>query len=132
MIARRLSTYDSGIFDPASMLAEVKASVANGSAGGINARAPLFLYSVSVADGSEQLVRGAQFSALSLRLLRDIVCTGDDAKPYLGMQGLFAGSSGLSYTDLISPSVLIEEIELRKPERETDKLPYLPNPYAEK
>jgi len=131
MIARRLSTYDAGIFDPASMLAEVKANVANGSTGGINARAPLFLYSVSVDNGSEQLVRGAQFSALSLRLLRDIVCTGDDAKPYLGMQGLFAGSSGLSYTDLISPSVLIEEIELRKPERETDKLPYLPNPYSE-
>ena len=132
MIARRLSPYDAALFDPASLLAEVKSNVATGSIGGINARPPLLLYSVNVDDGKEQLVRGAQFSSLSLRVLRDIVCTGSDTKPYLGLQGLYAGSSGLSYIDLMSPSILISEIELRKPERETDKLPYLPNPYSEK
>jgi hypothetical protein len=42
----------------------------------------VLLYRVSVADGKEELVRGATFGKMTLRALRDIDCMGDDAKAY--------------------------------------------------
>lgn len=126
IIARRLSTYDTVIFDPASIMAEIKSNAENGSSGGLVVRSPLLLYSVSVDDGHEEPLRGAQFDSLSMRVLRDIACTGDDTRAYLGL----GGSGGYQHT--VTPSILINEVELRKPEKETEKLPVLPNPYADK
>ncbi len=126
IIVRRLSTYDTVVFDPAAIMAEIKSNAENGASGGLTVRSPLLLYSVSVDDGHEELLRGALFDSLSMRVLRDIACTGDDTGPYL----VLGGSGG--YQDVVAPSILINEVELRKPERETERLPVLPNPYAEK
>jgi len=128
MIARWLAPFDAGFFSPASLLAEARANT-GGMGGGSFVRSPLFLYSITVADGHEELVRGAQFSPLSLRILRDIVCTGTDAKPWVV---LAMEPGALAYYDLVAPSLLIGEIELHKPSKENDKLPILPNPLSEK
>ena len=85
------------------------------------------LYRVSVADGKEELVRGATFGKMTLRALRDIDSMGDDAKAYPVMQ---AGSQELG--GLVTPSVLLKEIELAKPGKETEKPPVLKNPFFEK
>jgi len=129
MIAKRLSTYDSAFFNPASLSAEIRANTSNTSSNSLFVRSPLLLYSVSVEDGHEELVRGALFSAISLQTLRNIVCTGNDAKPYLT---LAIQADEMGYYHLICPSLLINEIELHQPDKETDKLPVLPSPLAEK
>ncbi len=85
---------------------------------------PVLLYRVSTADGHEELTRGGMFSNVSLRTLRDIEATGDDAKAYpsAGIQQL---------TSIVAPSVLVKEIEIQKPERTNSKGPVLKNPYFE-
>ncbi len=129
MIAKRLSTYDSAIFNPSSLAAEIRANASNSSSNSLFVRSPLLLYSVSVDDGHEELVRGALFSAISIDKLRDIVCTGNDAKPYFT---LAIDPGELAYYHLVCPSLLFSEIELHEPDKETDKLPILPSPLAEK
>lgn len=90
--------------------------------GGVALYPPVLLYKVSVADGHEELVRGAQFNNLTARILRDVDATGDDDSAYPVMRG----------EDLISvvtPSVLVREMEIQKPERANSKPPILKNPY---
>jgi hypothetical protein len=129
MIARRLATYDSAFYNPASLAAEVRAHTANSSSNAIFVRSPLLLYSVSVDNGHEELVRGALFGSIPLSILRNIICTGNDAKPYFTL-AIQPGEMG--YYHLVCPSLLIGEIELHQPDKETDKLPILPSPLSEK
>jgi len=98
-----------------------------GGAEGVSLLPPVLLYRVSVADGKEELVRGATFGKMTLRALRDIDCLGDDAKAYPVMQGGTQEIGGL-----VTPSVLLKEIELAKPGKETEKPPLLRNPFFEK
>jgi hypothetical protein len=127
MIVRRLSSdgYNLDSFDPGFVSSEAK-SYMNSASGGLFLRSPLLLYSISVDDGHEELLRGAQFNGLSMRLFRDIIGTGDDTSPYI-----VYGYSG-AYEHLITPSILISDMELRKSVKETDKLPVLSNPAFEK
>jgi hypothetical protein len=98
-----------------------------GGAEGVSLLPPVLLYRVSVADGKEELVRGATFGKLTLRALRDIDCMGDDTKAYPVLQG---GSQEIG--GLVTPSVLLKEIELAKPSKENEKPPVLKNPFFEK
>ncbi|MBS1996991.1 MAG: hypothetical protein JSS86_11795, partial [Cyanobacteria bacterium SZAS LIN-2] len=74
------------------------------------------------------------FGNLSLRFLRDIKATGDDTKSYV----LFSGSNLLKSPDstdlctISTPSILVEELELSKPSKQTTLPPILNNPYFEK
>ena len=93
---------------------------------------PIEQYSLNTETGKEAQVRGAQFGNLSLRLLRDIEATGDSTKSYL----LFSGSNMLrsDNTDLCTistPSILVSEVELTKPSKQTTLPPILKNPYFE-
>jgi len=127
MILRRLSSdgYNLNFFDPGFISSEAK-SYMNSASAGLFLRSPILLYSVSVYDGHEELLRGAQFNGLSMRLFRDIIGTGNDTNPYI-----VYGYSG-AYEHLITPSILISDIELRKAAKETNKLPVLSNPAFEK
>ncbi len=126
MIARRISTYDSGLFNPGSLIADARA---NGGSSGLFVRSPLLLYSVSVDDGHEELVRGAQFGPISMRVFRDIACTGNEPKPWFTLS---LEPSGLAYYHLVTPSLLLGEVELHQPGKETDKLPIMSSPLSEK
>jgi hypothetical protein len=77
-----------------------------------------------VDDGTEQLVRGAQFNNINDRTLRDIEATADDAQawPILTNQTI---------KSIITPSILISEVEIQKSDRNASKPPLLKNPLFE-
>jgi len=125
LIIRRLSTYNTITFDAAEFLCEARSNGynVNPKEGEDLIRAPLLAYKVYLDDGHEELVRGMQFSALTMSIFKDIVCTGDDASPYLVL-GLDGG-----YRHLITPSVLVNNMPVQNiTNREMDKLPVLTNP----
>jgi len=82
---------------------------------------PIYAYKVYVNDGHEELVRGLEFLSIPVRSMKRIIAASDE----------FAVSNSLSpvSTSIISPAVLFEELELRKPEEEQNKLPILQPPH---
>lgn len=97
--------------------------------GALSLTDPTLLYRVSVADGQEELVRGARFEHLSERLWRDIVAAGDDTAPYPVLYPVEANDTSMS---LVTPSVLVSEIDIERRSHETDTPIILKNPYFEK
>jgi predicted Zn-dependent protease len=84
-------------------------------------RAPRLLYRVWVKDGHEELMRGAVFGDLDTRSLRsDLIAAGGDA--YVDNR---AGDVPHS---VVSPSILFEELEIKRANRQKDKLPEYPPP----
>ena len=81
---------------------------------------PRLLYRV-YADGHEQLVRGAIFNELDVRALRsDLIAVGDDP--------LVSNRTGGVPTTVISPSLLFDELEVKRADTSKDKLPDYPPP----
>jgi predicted Zn-dependent protease len=112
-------------------------SIAGGVASG--ERMPLLYYRVYVADGREELVRGGHIEGLTLRSLRNMVAIGDDLTLYDYMQnpaagfagtalGSFGGAQGGIPSSIISPSLLLEEVEIRGFHGEPRRLPLVPAP----
>jgi TldD protein len=81
---------------------------------------PRLLYRVH-ADGSRQLVRGAVFDELDTRSLRsDIVAAGNDA--------YISNSLGAVPKTTIAPSMLFDDIGVKRATLEQEKLPYYAPP----
>jgi predicted Zn-dependent protease len=81
---------------------------------------PRLLYRV-YRDGREELVRGAVFSELDVRALRNnLIVVGND--PLVSNRG-----SGVA-TTIISPSLLFDELEVKRADTSKDKLPDYPVP----
>jgi TldD protein len=77
---------------------------------------PRLLYRVYVKDGHEELVRGAVFNELDVRALRnDLSAMGDD--PLVSNR-----MSGLPQT-IICPSLLFDELEVKRADTTKEKLP---------
>ena len=84
-------------------------------------RAPRLLYKVWVKDGREELVRGGSFGDLDTRALRnDLVAAGNDF--YLESRGQNIPNS------IVSPSILFDELEIKRVTTNKDKLPDYPAP----
>jgi TldD protein len=82
--------------------------------------APRLLYLVH-PDGTRQLVRGAVFDELDTRSLRSgIIAAGDDEH--------VANSLGAVPTTTIAPSLLFDDIGIKRATEEQQKLPYYPPP----
>ncbi len=82
---------------------------------------PRLLYRVYASDGHEELVRGAVFSELDVRALRaGLVAAGND--PLVDNR-----NGGVSMT-VISPSLLFDELEVKRADTSKDKLPEYPAP----
>jgi predicted Zn-dependent protease len=82
---------------------------------------PLLLYRVYVSDGHEELVRGAVFDQLDTRTLRsNIVAAGNDAQ--------VQNHGGNIPTSIVSPSLLFNELEIRRTSDKNPKLPEYPSP----
>ncbi|HEX3377562.1 MAG TPA: metallopeptidase TldD-related protein [Candidatus Acidoferrales bacterium] len=82
---------------------------------------PRMLYRVWVNDGHEELVRGAVFNELDIRALRsDLVAAGDDP--------LVSNRTGVPFTTIVSPSVLFDELEVKRADNSKEKLPDYPAP----
>jgi hypothetical protein len=82
---------------------------------------PRLLYRVYTKDGHEELVRGAVFNELDVRALRtDLIAVGNDP--------LVSNRIGGVPTTIISPSLLFDELEVKRADTSKDKLPDYPPP----
>jgi len=87
---------------------------------------PLLVYRVDARTGEEELVRGVKFGGTPLVALDKIVATGDDPAVFNGFCG---AESGMVPVGLVSPSLLLSEIEIAKEPAGSLKPPILPPPY---
>lgn len=88
---------------------------------GVQNTSPRLLYRVYVKDGREELVRGAVFNELDTRALRnDLVAVGNDP--------VVSNREGTVARTIISPSILIDEIEVKRTDQKNAKLPEYPPP----
>ena len=87
--------------------------------------APRLLYRVYAKDGHEELVRGAVFSELDVRALRNgLIAVGDDP--------LVSNRAGGAPSTIICPSLLFDELEVKRADTSKDKLPDYPAPPLKK
>lgn len=94
---------------------------------------PVLAYKVYVADGREELIRGASTGELTVRQLRQIEAVGNDSFVHNQIEergGGMLGSLGLG-TSIIAPSVLLEELEMKKPTGTQQKPLLMTHPYFE-
>jgi len=85
-------------------------------------RLPLLVYKVSVADGKEELVRGAWLTGVTLSSFRKLAGIGNDFTAYNYNQdpriggttlGAFGSAQGGIPSSLVAPSILFEELRVR-------------------
>jgi len=82
---------------------------------------PRLLYRVYAKDGHEELVRGAVFSELDVRALRnDLSALGNDP--------LVSNRTGGLPATVIAPSLLFDELQVKRGDTSKDKLPEYPAP----
>lgn len=93
---------------------------------------PLLIYKV-FPDGKEELIRGVRFRDLNVRSLRDIRAAGNDTAvlDYLENAAPLAVMGAGNYAaecSVVAPSVLVDDMEIRKLDEEHPKLPIVPPP----
>jgi len=82
---------------------------------------PRLLYKVWTKDGHEELVRGAVFGDLDIRSLRsNLIAAGDDV--YIDNRELNVPHS------VVAPSILFDELEVKRANQNKEKLPEYPAP----
>jgi hypothetical protein len=85
------------------------------------ASAPRVLYKVWVKDGHEELARGAVFGDLDVRALRnDLIAAGSDPKVESRLLNI--------PHSIVTPSVLFDELEVKRQDIQKAKLPEYPAP----
>ena len=72
-------------------------------------------------DGREEPVHGIEFTGVNLRALRDITAVSRETT----VHDLAWGASA----SIVTPSILVQEMEIKKTEDKAEKKPYLPHPY---
>jgi TldD protein len=78
-----------------------------------------------VKDGHEELVRGAVFNELDIRALRnDLVAIGNDP--------LVSNRIGGIAQTIIAPTLLFDELEVKRADTSKEKLPEYPAPGGKK
>jgi TldD protein len=82
---------------------------------------PRLLYRIYEKDGHQELVRGAVFDELDARSLRnDLVAAGNDS--------LVGNREGSVPTTVISPSILFDDLEVKRTDAKNAKMPEYPPP----
>jgi TldD protein len=86
---------------------------------------PRLIYKVWTKDGHQELVRGASFGDLDTRSLRSaLIAAGDDS--YVDNHPLAIPHS------IVAPSVLFDELEVKRANQNKEKLPEYPAPVLSK
>jgi predicted Zn-dependent protease len=100
-----------------------------------NATAPLLAYKI-FPDGREELIHGMQFSGLNTAAFKDIVAASKDQniltvefQPRRTMGTFSFGDEGYTAVTLAVPSLLFEDVTVRKARGETPKPPVALHPY---
>lgn len=125
LVVKRLSNMFSFVFNTKGFSNAMKSTYSGSSYDGAMVLPPLMVYKLNVEDGTEKLIRGPLFVNPSLRWLKQIVATGDDLSAHNVVMG------GMGSVSIVNPSVILRDIEIGKPPRETDKPMLLKNPYFE-
>jgi predicted Zn-dependent protease len=86
---------------------------------------PVVVYKVFADGRDDQLVRGVDIVGTPLSCFSKILATGDDPAVFNGSCG---AESGWVPVSAISPSILVEQIEIEKKERSQERLPLLASP----
>ncbi len=86
---------------------------------------PRVVKKIYVADGREELVRGAELIGTPLAVLESIQAAGNDPGVFNGVCG---AESGWVPVSAIAPSVLVGEIEVQRMDRNLKRGPILPPP----
>jgi hypothetical protein len=129
MVVRKLDFPSSASIDELRRLA---AASANEGGGPHIFSSPILIYRV-YPDGREELIRGVRFRELNVRSLRDIRAAGDDTTIFDYLDNgaplaLMGAGNYAAETTVIAPSVLVDDLELRKLDDELPKLPIVPPP----
>ncbi len=129
MIVRKLDFPSSAAIDE---LRRLMAANARDGSGSHPFSLPVLMYKV-YPDGSEELIRGVRFRDINVRSLRDILAAGNDTNifDYLDNGAPLAVMGAGTYaaeTSVIAPSVLVDDLEVRKLDDELPKLPVVPSP----
>jgi len=90
---------------------------------------PFLTYKIYVADGREELVRGAFATSIPVRSLRQIDAVGNDT---FVVNRLSGGGDLPTPTSIVAPSVLLEEMELKRPTGNQQKPSLLTHPFFKK
>jgi TldD protein len=122
-------------FPSSATLDEVRrllSAMAQSGGSGLPVSMPLLAYKV-FPDGREELVRGLRFKGLTARALKDIVAASDETYvfDFLHNQAPFALMEAGGYsaeTSVIAPALLMDDLELERPQEEFPKLPIVPAP----
>jgi predicted Zn-dependent protease len=100
-----------------------------------NATSPVMAYKV-FPDGREELIRGVQFSGLNAAAFKDIVAASKDQniltvqyRPRLALPTSSAVDSGSLALSLAVPSLLFEDVTVRKTRGETPNPPVAGHPF---
>ncbi len=93
---------------------------------------PLLTYRV-YTDGRGELVRGLRFRGLTARSLKDIVAASDESYVFDFLDNtlpfaLMDAANYVTEVSVIAPSVLIDDLELERPQEELPKPPIVPAP----
>lgn len=88
---------------------------------------PVVVYRVHADGQPDELVRGVDIVGTPLSCFSKIAATGDDPAVFNGTCG---AESGWVPVSAVSPSILVEQIEIEKRERSQERLPILPPPAA--
>jgi TldD protein len=92
---------------------------------------PILAYKVYVADGREELVRNLSIDEFPVRELRQILAVGNDSMTLNHLSSAGQRGTGVPYS-VSAPSVLLDEIVLRKDTSTKSKPLILTHPYFDK
>lgn len=88
---------------------------------------PILVYRVYVDGRPDELVRGVDIVGTPLTCFSKILATADDDDVFNGFCGAESGSVPVS---AISPSILVQQIEIEKQRKSQDRPPLLPPPIS--
>jgi hypothetical protein len=111
------------------------ANARDGSGGSHPVSSPILIYKVD-KDGHEELIRGVRFRDLNVRSLRDIRAAGDDINVFDYLENgapmaLVGAGSYAAEASVVAPSLLVDDLEVRRLDDELPKLPIVPSPLAD-
>ncbi len=99
--------------------------------GSFTGSSPVMVYKVYVEDGREELYRDAGIFDLSVRELRNILAAGNDPYPFNLLIGSSYNGSGTP-ASVVAPSVLLEEIYLKRGRNIREKPKLVNHPFFNK
>lgn len=129
IIVRKLDFPSSASFDELRRLLTGSAN-SGGSARPVSI--PILAYRV-YPDGREELVRGLRFRGFNARSFKDILAASDENYVFEFLENgapmaLMGSGGSISQSCVVSPSVLIDDLEMERMEEEFPKIPIVPPP----